>query len=158
AGAATVSISGLTLSNGKPVGGTTGGGAILINNGASVGAVNLDHMVITNNDASLAGNPLGGGIDNEGGTVTITKSSIVNNTSTFRGGGLQNQGFGSMIITDSTIAGNTAGTAGIGGAIRSLLNLTLTNDTIFGNSAQTAGNVSRSGGTITFGNTIIAGG
>jgi len=158
AGANTVSISGLTLRDGKPVGGSTGGGAILINNGAAAGAVNLTGVVITNNDASLAGNPLGGGIDNEGGTVTISRSSIVNNTSTFRGGGIQNQGFGSMVITDSTIAGNTAGTAGIGGGIRSLLNLTLTNDTFFGNSAQTAGNISRSGGTITFKNTIIAGG
>lgn len=158
AGAAAVSISGMTIRDGKPSGGTTGGGGILINNGASVGAVTLSNCVISGNDASLAGNPLGGGIDNEGGTVTIDRCSIVNNVATFRGGGLQNQGFGSMAITNSTIAGNTAGTTGIGGGIRSLLPLTLTSCTIFGNSAQTAGNVSRSGGTITFGNTIIAGG
>ena len=158
AGASAVSISGMTIKDGKPVGGTTGGGGILVNNGASVGAVNLSNCVLSGNDASLAGNPLGGAIDNEGGTVTIDHCSVVNNVSTFRGGGIQNQGFGSMTITNSTLAGNTAGTTGIGGGIRSLLNLTLTNDTIFGNSAQSAGNVSRSGGTITFGNTIIAGG
>ena len=158
AGAAAVSISGMTLTNGKPVGGVTGGGAILINNGAAVGAVNLTGLQITNNDVSLAGNPLGGGIDNEGGTVTIDRCSIVNNTATFRSGGVQNQGFGSMVITNSTIANNTAGTTGLGGGIRSLLNLTLTNVTIFGNSAQTGGNISNSAGTITFGNTIIAGG
>src|SRR5258708_4955118 len=63
-----------------------------------------------------------------------------------------------MIISDSTFAGNTAGVTGIGGAISSLLNLTLTNDSIFGNSAFLASNVSRSNGTVTFGNTIIAGG
>src|SRR5262249_37801855 len=155
AGALAVTISGMTLTNGKPVGGTNGGGAILINNGALVGPVNLTGLAIINNDASLAGNPLGGGIDNEGGVVTIDRCTIANNVSTFRGGGIQNQGFGSMVITNSTIANNTAGTAGIGGGIRSILNLNLTNDTIFGNSAQTGGNISRSGGTITFGNTII---
>ncbi len=158
ASAATVSISGLTLRDGKPVGGGFGGGAILIENGASAGAVNLTGLTITNNDVSAAGNPLGGGIDNDGGVVTIDRCSVVNNVATFRGGAIQNQGFGSMVITNSTIAGNTAGTTGIGGGIRTLSPLTLTNDTIFGNSAQTAGNISNSGGTITFGNTIIAGG
>lgn len=158
AGAAQVSISGMTIRDGKPTGGALGGGGIAISNGVAAGAVKLSALTITNNDASSAGNPLGGGIDNEGGTVTIDRCAIVNNTATFRGGAIQSQGFGSMAITSSTIAGNTAGTTGVGGAIRSLLPLTLTSCTIFGNSAQTAGNISRSGGTFDFGNTIIAGG
>jgi CSLREA domain-containing protein len=158
AGAASVSIAGMTMRDGRPVGGA-GGGAILINNGAASGPVNISDCLITNNDVTAASNPLGGGIDNEGGTVTITRSTISNNVASFRGGGLQNQGVGStMTIVNSTISGNTAGTTGIGGAIRSLVPLTLTSCTVFGNSAQTGGNISRSNGTLSFGNTIIAGG
>ncbi|HEX9003298.1 MAG TPA: choice-of-anchor Q domain-containing protein [Blastocatellia bacterium] len=158
AGAASVSIAGMTMRDGRPVGGA-GGGAILINNGTASGPVNISDCLITNNDVTAASNPLGGGIDNEGGTVTITRSTISNNVASFRGGGLQNQGVGStMTIVNSTISGNTAGTTGIGGAIRSLVPLTLTSCTVFGNSAQTGGNISRSNGTLSFGNTIIAGG
>jgi hypothetical protein len=154
-----VSISGLTLTNGKSTAAQDafGGGAILVNM-AGTPAFNLTDSTVTNNDASLAGNPLGGGIDNEGGTVTITRCAIVNNTATFRGGGIQNQGSGSMTIVNSTIANNTAGTTGVGGGIRSLLPLTLTSDTIYGNSANSAGNVSNGSNTVTFQNTIIAGG
>ncbi|MEJ7768971.1 MAG: choice-of-anchor Q domain-containing protein, partial [Chitinophagaceae bacterium] len=159
AGTSTVSISGLTLRNGRPSGNIGGGGAILINNGVNAGLVNITRCVITNNTASFAGN-LGGGIDNEGGTVVINQTSIINNTSTFRGGAIQHQGFGSMVINNSTIAGNTADTTGIGGGIRigSGLPLTLNNCTIIGNTALTGGNISILSGTVTFGNTIIAGG
>lgn len=159
AGAATVNISGLTLRDGKPAASSAnGGGAILIANGASIGAVNISRCVITGNDVSLPGNALGGAIDNEGGTVTIDQCALVNNIATFRGGAVQNQGFGSMVITNTTIAGNTAGTTGLGGGIRSFLPLTVTNCTIFGNSAQAGGNISLAGNTLTFKNTIVAGG
>lgn len=155
---ATVTITGMTIRDGKPVGTPDGGGGILIDNGAGAGAVNIFDCVITNNDVTLAANPLGGGIDNEGGRVTIRTTSIINNTASFRGGGIQNQGFGNMFIISSTIAANTAGAGGIGGGIRSFLPLSITNSTIFGNSAQTGGNLSRSGDSITLGNTIVAGG
>jgi hypothetical protein len=156
--AAAVTMSGMTLQNGKPNGGTTGGGAILLNGGAGAPAYSLTDMTVTGNDVTLTGNPLGGGIDNEGGTVTITRCSIVNNTATFRGGGIQNQGSGSMTIVDSTIAGNTAGPAGIGGGIRTLLPLTVTYVTLFGNSANSAGNLSVGSSLTTIKDTIIAGG
>ncbi len=159
ANTATVNLSGMTLRDGKvPANATLGGGAILINNGSGAGPVNISRCVITGNDLSLPANSLGGGIDNEGGTVTIDRTSIVNNVTTYRGGAIQNQGFGSMVITNSTIAGNTAGIAGIGGAIRSFLPLTITNSTFYGNAAQTAGNLSVAGGTATIRNTIIGGG
>jgi hypothetical protein len=155
--ATAVSIGGMTLRDGRPSD-ALGGGAIVIHTGALVTPFDLSDAVVTDNNVTFSSNPLGGGIDNEGGTVTITRSSIVNNVASFRGGGIQNQGLGSMKIVNSTIAGNTAGTFGIGGGVRSLLPLTLTNCTIFGNSAQTAGNISRFSGTISFQNTIIAGG
>jgi hypothetical protein len=153
-----VTISGMTLRDGHPSGGATGGGAILINTGAGATPVNLTDVVVTGNDVSAAGNPLGGGIDNEGGTVTIIRSSIVNNVASFRGGGIQDQGFGSMTIVNSTIANNTAGNSGVGGGIRTLIPLSLTNCTIFGNSAQSGGNISVAGGAANVQDTIIAGG
>ncbi|HEX3748394.1 MAG TPA: choice-of-anchor Q domain-containing protein [Bryobacteraceae bacterium] len=153
-----VTISGLTLTGGAPSIDAYGGGAILIDTGESATTVNLTDMVVIHNDVTSAGNPLGGGIDNEGGTVTIMRSSIVNNISSFRGGGIQNQGFGSMTIINSTIANNTAGASGIGGGIRSLLALTLTDCTVYGNSAQTAGNLSSFAGGVDLQNTIVAGG
>ncbi len=153
-----VDISGLTIRDGGPQGGTMGGGGILFNGGVTFGTYRLTDCEITSNDVSAAGNPLGGGIDNEGGTVLIERCAIVNNVATFRGGGIQNQGFGSMTIVNSTIAGNTAGPTGIGGGIRSLLPLTLVNCTFAGNSAQTAGNISRSSATTSLQNTIVAGG
>lgn len=159
AGIATVNIAGLTLSNAKiPATSTLGGGAILVNNGASIGAVNIANCVITNNDVSLPANSLGGAIDNEGGTVTIDRSTLSNNITTYRGGAIQNQGYGTMTITNSTIFGNTAGVAGIGGAIRSFLPLTFANCTVYGNSALSGGNISVAGGTATIGNSIVAGG
>lgn len=159
AGTATVNISGLTLRDGRPpASSANGGGAILIANGAGIGAVNISRCAISGNDVSLPGNALGGAIDNEGGTVSIDQCALVNNIATFRGGAVQNQGFGSMTITNTTIAGNTAGPAGLGGGIRSFLPLTLTNCTIFGNSALSGGNISVAGNTLTFKNTIIAGG
>ncbi|MEJ7737987.1 MAG: choice-of-anchor Q domain-containing protein [Chitinophagaceae bacterium] len=155
----TVSISGITIRDGNPQATSpNGGGGILINNGAGAGAVNLTGCVITNNNVSLTGNPLGGGIDKEGGNLTIDHCSIINNTATFRGGGIQSQSFGSMSVINSTIAGNSAGATGIGGGIRTFLPLALSNCTIFGNAAQSGGNISRSGDTVTFNNTIIAGG
>ncbi len=157
--ATSVTISGLTLRDGAPSSDAYGGGAILVNGGAGVAPFNLTDSIVTNNDVTVALNSVGGGIDNEGGTVTITRSSIVNNVAAYRGGGVQNQGFGSMTIVNSTIANNTAGPSGTGGGIRSLLPMTLTDCTIYGNSAQTAGNASAfAAGTIGFQNTIIAGG
>jgi uncharacterized repeat protein (TIGR01451 family) len=156
AGVWTVSLSGLTLSNGSPVGSSDGGGAVLIKNGSAVGPVNITACLITNNNVTASTSPVGGGIDNEGGVVTITGSTIANNTASLSGGGIQNQGFGSMTIVSSTISDNTAGASGTGGGVRSLLPLMLTSTTIFANSAQNAGNVSSTTGS--FGNTIIAGG
>ncbi len=158
-GSAATSFSGMTLKNASvPSTSANGGGAFLINNGSGAGIVNITSCVLTNNNVTLPGNALGGGVDNEGGTVTIDRSSITNNTTSYRGAAIQNQGFGSMIITNSTIAGNTAGTGGIGGGIRSFLPLTITNCTFFGNSALSGGNISVGGGTTTIGNSIIAGG
>lgn len=163
----TVNISNLTIKDGLPKSDGTdffGGGGVLIRNGT----VNLTDCTITNNEATTAGNPSGGGIDNEGGVVTINRCSITNNKvmnnvasngGFYLGGGIFSEGTGSsMTITNSTIAGNMAAPFGTGGGIAFTTATTLTNCTVFGNSANNGGNITRLGGTLTFKNSIIAGG
>jgi hypothetical protein len=152
----TVTITGLTITNGAThTNGTDfyGGGGVLI----IAGTVTLSDDAIVNNDSSNSGNPFGGGVDNEGGTVTITRCSITGNTTSEFGGGVFTEGT-SLTISATTITGNSASDAGGGGGLAFATTATLTDCTVFGNTANTGGNIFADGGTLTFGNTIIAGG
>src|SRR5205085_8402218 len=57
----------------------------------------------------------GGGIDNEGGTLSITNSTISGNTSDGLGGGLLNCGNTNGTLTSVTITGNRSNNDNIGG-------------------------------------------
>lgn len=161
----TVNLSGLTIKDGSTKADGTdfyGGGGVLILSGTA----GLTDCVITGNSATNSGNPDGGGVDNEGGAVTINRCSITGNTITnniasngafYFGGGVFSEGT-SMTITNSTIAGNSCGPYGNGGGLAFFTTTTLTNSTVYGNSASNGGNVFRAGGTLTFKNSIIAGG
>ena len=129
----TVSLSGLTISNGLANGdggglqnsstgivnltnctfifnqATNGGG---ISN-ATTGRVNLTGCFLASNEAALQnGSCNGGGVYNGGGTVTITNSFLLENVAfggqNFRGfgGGVYNNG--TLIVVNSTIAENQA--------------------------------------------------
>ncbi|OWK43512.1 beta strand repeat-containing protein [Fimbriiglobus ruber] len=124
AGALTVSISGLTLTNAKAA------------NGAAVAndadAVTLQDLVISNNTATgqgaglftLAGSvnvlnstfskntaPDGAAIRNEGSTMTISDSTLDSNTATnFDGTGGYYQSGGSSVIRDTAVTNNQGGT------------------------------------------------
>jgi Calx-beta domain-containing protein/Big-like domain-containing protein/uncharacterized protein DUF4214 len=160
----TVTISGLTVSNGNlPTG---SGGGILNNNG-----------ILTLNAVAVSGNKggTGGGVNNNGGTLTINNSTISSNNnsgeglsvdqSTSRtnsmnaagdsGGGLSNSG--TAVVTNSTISANI--TLGGGGGVENAGTLTLVNVTVYANSASVSGGgVDNTGsGTLNFRNTIIAG-
>ena len=82
----------------------------------------------------------GGGIYNDGGTLTIISSTISGN-SALTGGGIHNRE-GILTVNDSTISGNSAG---FGGGVFSDTFLsgtqktTITNSTISGNSATDTG-------------------
>jgi hypothetical protein len=101
-------------------------------------AVNIDGLTIMGGKAD--GN--GGGIDNEsGGTLTVTNSTIANN-SAGTGGGIYNA-LGTMTVADSTIANNTASR---GGGIENAIfvdigTVTVTDSTIANNSASIAGGI-----------------
>ncbi|WP_089937103.1 FG-GAP repeat domain-containing protein [Candidatus Entotheonella palauensis] len=86
--------------------------------------------------------------------MTITGSTISNNTAESRGGGIRNKE--NLTLTNCTIGGNTAGNDG--GGIESDDTLSMTNCTISGNMAgDNGGGIRRDGGRFRLQNTIIAG-
>ncbi len=151
---ADVSISGLTITHGKTLTTTPGGGGILID--ASI--LNLTDVTMSANNAPTA-NALGGAIDNEGGILNILRCTFSGNSAALRGGAINQRLSGTMTITDSTFVGNTTGAAGAGGAIRNTQSITtITASTIVGNTANAGLNISINQGEYILKNSIIAGG
>jgi hypothetical protein len=126
----TVTISGLTVSNGV-LNGTTNnheGGGIF-----NAGTLTVANSTISGNSATGLPNNAGGGISNTG-TLTISASTISGNmaNNNASGGGIHNTG--TLTINGSTISGNSANnsTPG-GGGIKNEGTATITSSTISGN-------------------------
>src|SRR6266545_3766280 len=114
----TVTISGLTITNGSASGGT------YPNN--SGGGIFNDHAALTVNNCALSGNSTsnkGGGILNWGAlsgnaTLTINDSTLSGNSATYGGGGIFNDsvnlGSATLTINNSTLSGNSANQYGGG--------------------------------------------
>jgi hypothetical protein len=113
-----------------------------VNSGANL---TIDSITIRNGSAT--GGNFGGGINNSG-TVTITNSTITNNSAGF-GGGINNSG--TVTITNSTITNNSAT---VGGGIRNVGTVNITNSTITNNSAGLGGGITN-GGTVNITNSTI---
>jgi CSLREA domain-containing protein len=156
-----VSISGLTISNGvgpNPVPISSSGGGVLVYSGT----VSVSGCVFSNNSAVY-----GGAVANYNGILSISNSTFLNNTatyggavesqtspattlaitgSTFQGNSLASGGYGGAIeivegyIVNSTFIGNSA-PGGSGGAVEVHTTATMTNDTFYGNSANSGGAV-----------------
>ncbi|MBI1766046.1 MAG: CSLREA domain-containing protein, partial [Acidobacteria bacterium] len=151
----TVSLSNLTISNGKSPSGQPGGGIL------NAGTLNLANCIVSGNSSGMA---FGGGISSGGslsinnsliasnnagngggvaasGTLIMSNSTVSNNTATFQAALNFQNGTGSL--TNCTVSGNTAGT--YPGAILNATNtgqtsaLTLTNCTVSGNVSTTSG-------------------
>ncbi|MEE3715381.1 DUF4347 domain-containing protein [Tumidithrix elongata RA019] len=144
-----VTISGVTIRNGRTAG---GGGGIL-----SSGAVTLINSTLSGNTVITNGS--GGGISSSGAVILIN-STVSGNISENRGGGIYSSG--TVTVINSTVSGNSAKT--FGGGITSVLGGTITNSTITNNTADfnnnntgNGGGVFREGGTFTIRNSIIAG-
>jgi hypothetical protein len=171
----TVSISGLTLSNGSnSISGENGGGifnngsltlsdCVLTNNRAgqgtggaihNKGTLTINHCTILNNVAFDAS---GGGIFNEGDLLTINDSNISGNSAQLGapGGGIFNRR-GRLIIKSSTLSGNRCAGDG-GGAIRSLSSeVEITDSTVSNNIADgEGGGIHVSGGKVTISNSTF---
>jgi hypothetical protein len=142
----TVSISGITISNGHVVNVPPGGGGIL-----SAGVLTLTDCTISGNFIGATGGGIlgGGGVMNDHGTMTITGCTISDNSEGDGkgGGGVLNEN-GIMTITRCTISNNSASQSGFGrsssqgGGISndSGGSLIITNSTINGNSSSASNN------------------
>jgi hypothetical protein len=111
------------------------------------GTVTISNSAFTNNT--------GGGLVNNGGTVTISNSAITGNSQVFDGGGVTNLDDGTMTITNTTISGNSsydgAGLYNSGGGL-----VTIHNSTITGNSAVYVGGGIASFSPVAVTNSIVA--
>ena len=120
--AGTSSIDALTIGNLDPSSGSIGVqniGTLTLSNsvvsGQSFGngIFNFGTLIVTKstiNDNSTAGGGNGGGINNDGGTVTLTNSTVSGNTAGGDGGGIYSTG-GTVTLTNSTVSGNSASVA-----------------------------------------------
>lgn len=158
----------LILAN-STVGGNTAGIAGGIRND---GSLHITNGTLSGNSACC-----GAGIYNDlNGTLTLDTSTVMSNTATDDGGGINNTGL--LTITTSTVAGNTAlvgggienasgllimgsavisNTANGGGGIDNASLLTLVNSAVGGNTASTSGGGIYNVGTLTLdGGTVIS--
>ncbi len=137
-----VTLSGLTLQHGF------GGG--LLNNGRpglDAARVVSSAIVANVNFAGPGFTGYGGGIDNEGGALTVISSTVAGNTAASNGGGLENGGAARLALVASTVSGNTTSGGGAGGGIDDGgLNgsglVTLTDSTVYSNTASVGGGLS----------------
>lgn len=147
-GGATLNInfSGLTLQNGNGNGAANGnqGGAMHINGGATT--TTFSGMVFRNNVGSLAG----GALLLNGGACRISNSTFMNNSASSVGTVIYFLS-GSLEITNSTFTGNTGTFSTIYSFGRPVI---IRNSTIVNNPG---GGLYKDGGTLTLGNTIVAG-
>jgi hypothetical protein len=160
-GTLSVTLSGLTITNGNP--GNASGGGIETNatahltdvmvtgntaNGSgggidNTGTLTLTNSTVSNNNATGTGST-GGGIDNSS-SLTLNTVTVSGNTSGGDGGGVNTSGFapGGLFATDVTVSNNTAGPGtsggGGGGGIRSSANAVLTRVTVVGNGVPGTG-------------------
>ncbi len=146
----TADISGLTITDGHV------SSSIYGNSGSDGGGI-LNYGTLTLAESTVSGNSatgVGGGIDNAG-TLTVTNSTLSGN-SAINGGGIFNDS--TLTAVNSTLAGNAAHT-GIGGGIYNVTSgmVTVINGTVFDNSGYTIGGGIANYGTLTIGNTIVAG-
>ena len=114
------------------------GGVTINGSGASRvfqvdGGVTADFIGLTITGGSTSGN--GGGLYNDGGSVTLTDCTVSGNSAVVGGGGVD-QFSGSLTLTNCTVSDNTASTY-YGGGVRTQNGAaTLTNCTISGNAVN----------------------
>jgi cysteine-rich repeat protein len=120
-----ITISGVTIQNGKGIG--SGGGILKEGSGA---------LTILNSDVATNEADDGGGISIMGGSLTLSQSTVRDNKALNEGagGGIEIRAGGAATLTDVTVADNSA--EGNGGGIWNGGDLYLINDTIAYNVAD----------------------
>jgi CSLREA domain-containing protein len=128
---ATIIISGVTITNGDPGSGASGGG-IIVTGGTPRAKLTLVDSTVSKNTAAN-----GGGIQNlgNGANSIIQNTQISSNVAMIAGGGISNSGV--LTLLNSTLNQNQARTGG--GIDHSGFSLNLTNVTISNNNASDDG-------------------
>ncbi len=125
----------------------------------SGGGIYNNGGTVTVSDSTLAHNSssyFGGGIYNNGGTVTVSDSTLANNSASYVGGGIFNNG-GTVTVSDSTIAHNSASDFG-GGIYNYGGTVTVSDSTLAHNSASYGGGIfNRNGGMLTVSDSTLSG-
>jgi predicted outer membrane repeat protein len=110
----------------------------------------LDTLVISKGYGGAVG---GGGILNNGGTLTVRNCTFNSNKADIYGGAIDND-TGTLTVVNSSFTGNSAE---YGGAILSATSATVRNSTFKGNTAQYGGGIDNYGGTLTVINSTFSG-
>lgn len=128
---------------------------LTVTNGYSAvagGIYNLGTLTISNSTVSdNSSNVIAGGIYNSG-ILTLNNSTLSGNSSTSGGGGIYNDG--TLTLNNTTFSGNTANDHG--GGIYNDGTLTLNNSTLSDNSARFDGGGIYNNGTLTLNNTTFS--
>ncbi|KAB7745655.1 family 16 glycosylhydrolase [Nostocoides sp. F2B08] len=129
----------------------------------NLGELSLDRVIVTDNTQNAPGPANfefgGGGIYNgSGATLTLTDSTVSDNTSVAQpAGGIYGFFNSTITITRSTVSGNVAGD--VAGGLRSLGNSTVVNSTFSGNTSTAwhGGGIFHTDGQLTVTNSTFAG-
>ncbi len=121
----------------------------------AAGTLTLNASQVGNNKATQSPFSTGGGIQNEG-TLTLTNSTVSENTSNSEGGGIFNSGAGVVTLTNSVVGGNISN-SGASGAIHNDGTLSISNSTVANNTAGCEGGAIRSNDTLTITGSTFSG-
>lgn len=134
-----------------------GGGGISNGVDSVGGIVQIDTTEISQNiSVNVSNNPIGGGILNDGGSLSITRSLLAANQSSSNGGGLGIE-TGTVTVSNTTFSGNLV-VNGIGGGLYAAnSDVILINNTITNNAASTGSGAATISSSVVVQNTIIAG-
>jgi hypothetical protein len=120
----------------------------------------LSRLTIADGKVTGPGGNFGGGIRNNGGTLTIANSTLSGNSASGgnqnAGGGIFNEG--ALTLTDSTLSGNSISGGEVpkqGGGIFNAGTVTITNSTLSGNSVSGDGDFCFGGGILNIGTLTI---
>ena len=173
----TLTIQNTTISNNTALYGGGVGNLLFSSNPASsvvtpsldtvtlpLGIIRITGSSITNNSAEYDG----GGVDNEGGTITIGFSTISQNSAGYHGGGIYNfqgesvsQTGGQLTLAGSTVSQNTAFSGGGGiyndSGTAKIMDSTLSGNAVIGNSSTAGGGGIYNAGTTQLVNSTLSG-
>ena len=125
------------------------------NNGGG-GVFNGGTLTLTNTTVSGNTGGFSGGVHNDG-TLSLTNSTVSGNKAQYLGGGVFNR-YGTLTLTNSTVSGNSAMPYGNGGGVFNSRYsiLTFENSTVSGNSARGGGGMVNDDGTLTLRNSTVS--